>query len=377
MLEVRALQQLGGFRLEVDFRAPTHGVVALFGKSGSGKTSLVNLLAGLAKPTEGRIALNGAVLLDSAAGIDLPPERRHLGYVFQEGRLFPHLDVRRNLLYGYRRAKAAARPIGLEQIVALLGIGALLDRRPADLSGGEKQRVAIGRALLANPRLLLMDEPLASLDGARREEILPFIERLRDELGLPIVYVSHDLGEIIRLADTVVLMSAGRVAAVGPIEEIMGRLDLRPMTGRYEAGAVLPARVSGHDETFGLTRLAFAGGELRVARLDLAMGAAVRVRLRARDVSLALTPPRDISILNVFAGRVVEIGAGEGPYVDLKLALGESGEAMIWARVTALSLHDLKLAVGSNAFALVKAVSVDRQSIGGRRQVPAAARDTE
>ncbi|HET6221510.1 MAG TPA: molybdenum ABC transporter ATP-binding protein, partial [Dongiaceae bacterium] len=330
-----------------------------------------------AKPAAGRIALNGTVLLDSAAGIDLPPERRHLGYVFQEGRLFPHLDVRRNLLYGYRRVKAAARPIGLEQIVALLGIGPLLDRRPAALSGGEKQRVAIGRALLANPRLLLMDEPLASLDGARREEILPFIERLRDELGLPIVYVSHDLGEIIRLADTVVLMSAGRVAAVGPIEEIMGRLDLRPMTGRYEAGAVLPARVTAHDETFGLTHLAFAGGELRVARLDLPVGTSVRVRLRARDVSLALSPPRDISILNVFAGRVVEIGAGEGPYVDLKLALGASGEAMIWARVTALSLHDLRLAVGSSAFALVKAVAVDRQSIGGRRQVPAAARDAE
>jgi molybdate transport system ATP-binding protein len=172
-------------------------------------------------------------------------------------------------------------------------------------------------------------------------------------------------------------MSAGRIAAVGPIEEIMGRLDLRPMTGRYEAGAVLPARVSDHDETFGLTRLAFAGGELRVPRLDLPAGATVRVRLRARDISLALSPPRDISILNVFAGRVVEIGAGEGPYVDLKLALGESGEGMIWARITALSLHDLKLAVGSRAFALVKAVSVDRQSIGGRRQVPAAARDMD
>jgi molybdate transport system ATP-binding protein len=377
MLEVRALQQLGGFRLEVDFQAPTHGVVAVFGKSGSGKTSLVNLLAGLARPTVGRIALNGSVLLDSAAGIDLPPERRHLGYVFQEGRLFPHLDVRRNLLYGYRRAKAAERPIGLEQIVALLGIGHLLDRRPADLSGGEKQRVAIGRALLANPRLLLMDEPLASLDGARREEILPFIERLRDELGLPIVYVSHDLGEIIRLADTVVLMSAGRVAAVGPIEEIMGRLDLRPMTGRYEAGAVLPARVSGQDETFGLTHLALAGGELRVPRLELPVGATVRVRLRARDVSLALTPPHDISILNVLPGRVVEIGTGEGPYVDLKLALDASNSATIWARITALSLHELKLAVGSHAFALVKAVSVDRQSIGGRRQVPAAAEDAK
>ncbi|MGH6960430.1 MAG: molybdenum ABC transporter ATP-binding protein, partial [Dongiaceae bacterium] len=239
MLEVDAAHQLGDFRLDVRMSAPTHGIVALFGKSGSGKTSLVNMLAGLMRPTRGRIALNGAVLFDSAAGIDLPPERRRLGYVFQEGRLFPHLDVRRNLLYGWHRAPAGERAVGLERIVELLGIGHLLHRRPTQLSGGEKQRVAIGRALLANPRLLLMDEPLASLDGPRKAEVLPFIERLRDELRLPVVYVSHDMAEIVRLADSVAVMSEGRVAAVGPIEDIMGRLDLRPLTGRYEAGAVL------------------------------------------------------------------------------------------------------------------------------------------
>lgn len=223
MLEVRAKCRLGAFRLDVELAAPTGGIVALFGRSGAGKTSLVNMLAGLLRPTEGRIALNDTVLFDSAAGIDLPPERRRLGYVFQEGRLFPHLDVRGNLLYGFRRAPAAERAIRLEQIVELLGIGPLLRRRPASLSGGEKQRVAIGRALLANPRLLLMDEPLASLDATRKAEILPFIERLRDELRLPIVYVSHDMSEIVRLADTIVLLADGRVTAIGSAEQVLGR----------------------------------------------------------------------------------------------------------------------------------------------------------
>lgn len=223
MLEVRAKHRLGVFQLDVELVAPTGGIVALFGRSGAGKTSLVNMLAGLLRPTEGRIALNGTVLFDSAARIDLPPERRRLGYVFQEARLFPHLDVRGNLLYGFRRVPAAERAIRLEQIVELLDIGPLLRRRPGSLSGGEKQRVAIGRALLANPRLLLMDEPLASLDATRKAEILPFIEQLRDKLRLPIVYVSHDMGEIIRLADTVVLLADGRVTAIGSAEQVLGR----------------------------------------------------------------------------------------------------------------------------------------------------------
>lgn len=223
MLEVRAKHRLGVFQLDVELVAPTGGIVALFGRSGAGKTSLVNMLAGLLRPTEGRIALNGTVLFDSAARIDLPPERRRLGYVFQEARLFPHLDVRGNLLYGFRRVPAAERAIRLEQIVELLDIGPLLRRRPGSLSGGEKQRVAIGRALLANPRLLLMDEPLASLDATRKAEILPFIEQLRDKLRLPIVYVSHDMGEIVRLADTVVLLADGRVTAIGSAEQVLGR----------------------------------------------------------------------------------------------------------------------------------------------------------
>jgi len=366
MLEVKAACRLGDFSLDVAFAAPTSGIVALFGKSGSGKTTVVNMLAGLRRPERGRIAVNGSVLFDSAAGIDLPPERRRLGYVFQEGRLFPHLDVSGNLLYGLRRTPLADRHADFDRIVGMLDIGALLGRRPADLSGGEKQRVAIGRALLASPRLLLMDEPLASLDAARKDEILPFVEQLRDELELPIVYVSHDSGELLRLADTVVLMSDGRAAAVGPLEEVLSRLDLRPLTGRYEAGAVFRAQVRTQEPESGLTHLAFAGGTLYVARLDLAPGTAIRVRLRARDVAIALTRPADISILNVFPGTITEVGAGDGPYVDLKLDIG----APLWARVTLRSARDLKLEVGRQVFALVKAVAIDRHSLGQRRAIP-------
>src|SRR6185295_9038600 len=365
MIEVDAEQQLGSFRLDIHMRAPSRGVTALFGRSGSGKTSLVNMLAGLSRPARGRIVIDDTVLFDSSGGTSVPPERRRLGYVFQEDRLFPHLSVHSNLLYGHRRAPARDRTTTVAEVVALLGLGALLERRPAALSGGEKQRVAIGRALLAHPRLLLMDEPLASLDAARKEEILPFIERLRDRLQLPIVYVTHDLGEIVRLADTVVLMSEGRVAALGTVDEILGRADLRNLTGRHEAGALLRASVESHDERFGLTHLAFDGGRLQTSRLDLSVGANVRVNIRARDVSIALNAPADISILNILPARIVEIFAGDGADADLKLALGNSGHTAIWARLTARSVHDLQLEVGREVFALIKAVAIDRQSLGG------------
>src|SRR3546814_641157 len=301
------------------------------------------MLAGLLRPTRGRIVLRGQTLFDSQRGIDLPPERRRLGYVFQEGRLFPHLSVRHNLLYGYRRAPAAERSIGLDRVVGLLGLESLLKRRPGTLSGGEKQRVALGRALLANPRLLLMDEPLAALDQPRKEEILPFIEHLKAELDLPVVYVSHAMQEILRLADTLVLMSNGRIEAVGPLEALTSRLDLRPLTGRYEAGAVLSTTVAGQDKMFGLTELRFAGGRLRVPHLGLPLGQALRVRIRARDVSIALTPPADISILNIIPCIVKEIGEEKGPQVDLQL---DAGGAPIWARITARSCDALNLKPG-------------------------------
>jgi len=359
MLDVAAAAKFGAFALDVRFSVAAGGITALFGRSGAGKTSTVNVIAGLRRPDSGRIVLDGHTLFDSESGIDLPPERRRIGYVFQEGRLFPHMTAAANLRYGMRRSGASERRIDFDHVVALLGLSKLLARHPAHLSGGEKQRVAIGRALLSCPRLLLMDEPLASLDAPRKGEILPFIERLRDELKIPIVYVSHIMEEIVRLADTVVLLSDGRVAAAGPLDEVLSRLDLRPLTGRYEAGAVVTATVTGKDEAFDLTQLDFAGGTIFVPQLDLAVGQTIRVRIRARDVSLAVEPPTGISILNVFSGIVTEIAA-DGAFADVVVDIG----TRIWARITTRSLHELNLGIGSPVFALVKAVAIDRHSVG-------------
>ncbi len=361
MLEMDVAARFDGFALGAKLKCETTGIIAIFGRSGAGKTSLINMLAGLLRPERGRIAVNGNVLFDSARGIDLPPEARRLGYVFQEGRLFPHMSVRKNLSYGYRRARAARPGIEFDRVVELLGLERMLARRPGELSGGEKQRVALGRALLANPRLLLMDEPLAALDQPRKEEVMPFIERLRDTLDIPIVYVSHSMAEIVRLADTLVLMSNGRVEAVGGVEELTSRLDLRPLTGRYEAGAVVRAQVERHDETFGLTQLRFAGGILRVPRVEAALGTEIRLRIRARDVALARERPQGLSILNILPCRVEAIGAEEGPQVDLRL---DAGGAALWARITRRSVIDLALVPGAPVFALIKAVAIDRTSLG-------------
>jgi molybdate transport system ATP-binding protein len=365
MLEVDLARRLGAFEIAARFEAGP-GVTALFGRSGSGKTSIVNMLAGLLRPDAGRIVVDGETLFDRAAGIDVPPERRRIGYVFQEARLLPHLGVRANLEYGARRAPRIAPRMPFDQVVAVLGIEELLHRRPHQLSGGEKQRVAIGRALLASPRLLLMDEPLASLDAPRRHEILSFIERLRANFAIPIVYVSHAMEEVIRLADTLVLVSNGRIAATGPVETLLSRLDLRPLTGRYEAGAVIAARVAGGDPEYGLTHLVFPGGVLRVSQLDLPEGTVVRVRIRARDVSLALARPTDISVLNMFEGTVAEIGAdfddATGPQLDVRLDIG----VPLWARITRRSAHDLGIVPGKRVHALVKSVAIDRQSVGYR-----------
>ncbi len=364
-MEIDVRRRFGKFTLDVDLRCVERGVTALFGRSGAGKTALVNLIAGLDRPDDGRIVVAGQTLFDSRRRIDLPPERRRLGYVFQDSRLFPHLTVRGNLRYGMRGRTEADDPLDFDQVVALLGLESLLDRRPYRLSGGERQRVAIGRALLASPRILLMDEPLASLDAARKDEILAFIERLRDELEIPLVYVSHIMDEVIRLADDMVVLSEGRVAAVGPVEEVMSRLELRPLTGRHEAGAVLSARVEAHDDGFELTDLDFPGGRLSVSRLDLPVGSRIRVRVRARDVSLSLEPPRRSSVLNVFRGTVVDIGAEPGPQVDVLLELGGGEEkSPLWARITRKSVAELGLEPGKLVYALVKAVAIDRHSLG-------------
>jgi molybdate transport system ATP-binding protein len=362
VIEIAIEKRLGSFMLEARLAAPDSGITALFGRSGAGKTSVINALAGLLRPDRGRIVVGGETLFDAERGIDVPPERRRLGYVFQEARLFPHYSVRGNLLYGAKSGRAGP---SFDAVVALLGIEPLLARRPGDLSGGEKQRVAIGRALLASPRLLLMDEPLASLDAARKGEILPFIERLRDELKLPIFYVSHEMEEIIRLADLLVILDQGKVAATGSVEELTSRLDLWPLTGRYEAGSVIRTVLRGHDTSFGLSELAFPGGRLRVTHLGLPLGTPIRVRIHARDVVLATEHPEHLSIRNAFAGKVVELAPPRGPLIDLKVDIGTAEQpVMLWARITQRALDELQLAPGKPVFALVKTVALDRHSFG-------------
>ena len=362
MLSVAVQHRLGEFTLDAGFDSEA-GLTALFGRSGAGKTTLVNAIAGLIRPTRGRIVLYGEVLTDTERRVFVPAHRRRIGYVFQEGRLFPHLNVRQNLVYGRWFAPRRGAVAGeVDHVINLLGLGALLARRPANLSGGEKQRVAIGRALLARPRLLVMDEPLASLDEARKSEILPYIERLRDDTGTPIVYVSHSIPEVTRLATTMVLVSDGRVVATGPTASVMGRLDLFPLTGRAEAGALLNTRVAEHDLTFGLTTLRAAAGDLRVPRLDLPLGSALRVRIRARDVMIALSPPEGLSALNVLPGTVAELGRGEGPILDLRLDC--AGEALI-ARLTRRSIERLGLAPGKPVYAVIKSIAFDHQAFAG------------
>ena len=371
MLEVDIAHRLAAFELDIHFRTG-RGLTALFGRSGAGKTSVVNAIAGLIRPERGRIVVDGSVLIDTERGIRAPAHRRRVGYVFQEGRLFPHLTVRQNLLFGRWFARDSAPASCLDDVVDLLGIAPLLERRPGRLSGGEKQRVAIGRALLASPRLLLMDEPLAALDAGRKDEILPYLERLRDQASVPIVYVSHSVAEVTRLANTIVLISDGRVRAVGPVQEVMGRAELYPLAGRFEAGAVLAVRVAAHDARWRLTELTGAFGKLMVPLLDAPIGTALRVRIRARDVILALTPPIGISALNVLAGWVEALVPIEEGALEVEVRLG--GERLL-ARVTRRSGEALGLVPGRQVFAVIKTVAIDRRSLG--RQGEAADLDDE
>lgn len=338
------------FHLVARFTAEP-GLTALFGRSGSGKTTLVNIVGGLIRPDRGRVVADGQMLLDTDKRIFVPAHKRRIGYVFQDSRLFPHLNVRKNLLYGRWFAKGDGGTWGdFAGVVELLGIGALLDRQPDSLSGGEKQRVAIGRALLARPRLLLMDEPLASLDEARRAEILPYIEKLRDGAGLPILYVSHSVAEVARLATTVVILNDGKVTAVGPV------LDILPLAGASDGGSVLEATVTRHDEAYQLTTLSSKAGDLQVPRLAAPAGAVVRAYIRSRDVMLSLQPPQEISALNVLAGKVAEI-APSGAQADIRL---DCNGATLISRITSKSVERLGLAPGRPVHAVIKSVSFER-----------------
>jgi molybdate transport system ATP-binding protein len=362
-----------GFALDVDLRLPGRGISALFGPSGCGKTTLLRALAGLER-ARGRISVGDQVWQDDEHGVFVPTHQRPLGYVIQDAALFAHLDVQRNLVYGMKRVPAAQRLIPVEQAVELLGIGHLLARLPAHLSGGERQRVAIARALLTSPRLLLMDEPLAALDAARKAEILPYLERLHAELAMPIVYVSHAIDEVARLADHLVLLQAGRVLATGPLAELMARSDL-PLAAADDAGVVLHARVLEHDTAYGLSRLGVMGvmGVVGVVGADLWVGAlaqppgsAVRVRVAARDVSVVRTPGLDSSIVNVPGVTLVEIHlTAATALLGLALGHGLSAEALaqaprLLARITRRSLDTLQLRPGEQLHAQIKGVSLMR-----------------
>jgi molybdate transport system ATP-binding protein len=355
MISVDVRHRLGQFELEARFE--TKGkLTALFGPSGSGKTSLINMIGGLLRPASGRIEASGRVFVDTPAGVFVPRHRRRVGYVFQDARLFPHLTVLQNLNYGRWFTPAAERYADLDQIVALLGIGHLMGRRPTALSGGERQRVAIGRALAASPRLILMDEPLASLDEARKAEILPHIERLRDELEIPIVYVSHSIAEVARLATDIVVLDRGKVAALGPTADIMLRTGLLAGEEQGEGGAVLGMEVVSKDQRFDIGVLRSVAGEMRVPGLKAAIGDHVRLRVRARDVMLALDRPERISGLNVLSGDVVSVEHMQDAHVDVLVDC--SGERIV-ARITRLSAETLPIRPGTRVFAIVKSVSLD------------------
>ena len=354
-IELSVSHRLGEMQLEAAFR--TQGrLTALFGRSGSGKTSLVNIIAGLVRPESGRVAVDGRVLVDTESRTFLAPYRRRLGYVFQEHRLFPHLSVRQNLLYGrWFAPRAEPARSELSDVLDMLGIGPLLERDVAALSGGEKQRVAIGRALLAKPRLLLMDEPLAALDAERKAEIMPYIERLRDEAGVPIVYVSHSIAEVARLASDLVVLEAGKVKAAGPTGEVMARLGLGSGEAT-EAGTLVEGVVEGDAED-GLTRIATPAGPFRVPRLGARPGAAIRLRIPADDVMLALSPPDALSALNVLPARIVEIAAL--PRAGTATVLLDCGGVALRATVTEHSVRRLGLSPGIQVHAVMKAVALD------------------
>lgn len=356
MIEARLALPRSGFALDVALALPARGVSALFGPSGCGKTTVLRALAGLERAS-GRVALGAEVWQDDATGRFVPTHQRAIGYVIQESALFPHLDVRRNLAYGLNRIPAAARRIALDRVIELLGIGHLLARRPGTLSGGERQRVAIARALATSPQLLLMDEPLAALDAQRKAELLPYLDRLHEELGIPIVYVSHAIDEVARLADHLVLMEAGRVLADGPLADMLARLDL-PAAFGDDAGVVLDAVVGERDAQWQLARLDVDGEACRLWSRDagLPVGRRVRLRVLARDVSLTRTPQTGTSIGNQLRGTIEAIADDEHP--ALALVRVRVGNSPVVARLTKRSAHSLELAVGLPVWAQVKTVAL-------------------
>ncbi len=356
MLSVDIRKTLGAFQLQTAFDAP-EGVTVLFGRSGSGKTSVVKSIAGLLTPASGRIALGARTLFDDGSRINVPVHKRRFGYVFQDSRLFPHLSVRDNLCYAARVSDRGGR--SPDHVADLLGISHLLDRRTHALSGGEAQRVAIGRALLTEPDMLLMDEPLASLDGPRKAEILPYLEMLRKETGLSILYVTHNMAEVARLATHIVLVEEGRVVRSGAPDDLLTDPDMVRLLGIRDAGAVLSAAVTAAPED-GLSELAISGGRLFLPAVEAPVGATLRVRILAQDVILSTTRPEGMSALNILPVRVLAVRRGDGPGVIVQL---QAGHDRLLARITRRSADALGIAEGTECYAVMKSVAVSQTDI--------------
>jgi molybdate transport system ATP-binding protein len=357
MIDVRLNIAYSGFSLDVDLNLPGRGVTALYGHSGSGKTTCLRCIAGLERAEQGFIQINDEVWQDSDNGIFVPPHKRALGYVFQEASLFPHLSVLANLQFGLKRIAKSQRRVDMAQATELLGIGHLLERHPQHLSGGERQRVGIARALLTSPKLLLMDEPLAALDSQRKSEILPYLQRLHDELDIPVLYVSHAQDEVARLADHLVLLSEGKALASGPIGETLARLDL-PMAMGDDAGVIIEGQVCAYDPDYQLLSLQLPATEMsiRVTHAPMALGQALRCKVHARDISLSLQNSEFSSILNRLPVTVVsEQSADNAAHVLIRL---DAGGTPLLARITRYSRDQLGVHPGQQLWAQIKAVAV-------------------
>ncbi len=347
---------LDSFSLHLDETLPASGITAVFGRSGAGKTSLINAVSGLITPRHGRISLGEKALFDSGQQVNLPPEKRRVGYVFQDARLFPHMTVEKNLRYGEKRNQ----PSVFKEIVALLDIETLLNRYPRDLSGGEKQRVAIGRALMAAPELLIMDEPTASLDAPRRQELISYLLLLVEKLKVPVLYVSHSLDEILQLADNMLILDRGHVVANGPIHEVWGSEPMRPWLSAKEQSMLVMATVMGHHENYAMTQLDLEGQSLWVQRVQAEKGARMRLRIFANDISIVKTKPTDSSIRNVIPVEIADVmqcdsGNGEAGYCQLALKIGQQ---TLLANITQWAADELSLAQGQRVYAQLKGVSV-------------------
>jgi molybdate transport system ATP-binding protein len=360
VIRVDVALKLGDFTLDIVFENDA-GITALFGRSGSGKSMTINLIAGLTRPDRGSIMLDGRTLVDTEAGVFVPKHRRRVGLVFQDAQLFPHLSVRRNLLFGRWFAPKAERTIAFDSVVETLGIGHLLERKPALLSGGEKQRVAIGRALLASPKILLMDEPLASLDKERKLEILPLIERLRDEFGVPIVYVSHAVEEVARLASRVVVLENGHVVAMGDVEDVFGPGLSETSISRFAQSSVITGRLAGVDADYDLTEIAHPAGTVWLTGRAGPVGREVRVVIKATDIALATSPASNLSVRTTLTGTVAGIETGDGPLASVNIDL--DGHGHIFALATRKAIDELGLGDGDRVFALVKTVALDERAV--------------